>query len=374
MQKLLKEWNPKADVLPDEFFTLPVYQSWPNAWPEDSQAVRFQFSAANPYFIEGKAWVGLIPGKARMAAFWKPDQEFNGKKVAYFGFWETIDQADATRELYLAAKKWAKDQGAELISGPVNFSTFGNYRIRIDGSVTNDILAGEPFNPPYYQKILAELGLDSVMRYETVIIPKSDEYIAFLKGKCQDRKHPAYEKFQIHSLDQKTWQERMPEFHELTMTFFQGAAGFKPISLEVFRQVYGPTVGQRQCPKTTMFMTTPEGRIIAYFLTFPNYGAVIRRDAPFTPLKPSELSYEKAFPLMNEPELVIKTIGIHPEFRGQGLQHVWVAETALRGFEAGYVKITSALMREGNPSARTYPNLPLERRIYLLYGEALEAR
>lgn len=369
---IAREWNPAADRIPDEFFQLPVYDAWPNSHPEEAESVRQAFSPHNPYFQGGKAWLGLVPGQTRVAGFWNKDQEFNRQNVAYFGYWETKDQLEANQVLFDELRAWAKAQGASLLVGPVNFSTFANYRIRLDGNSNDEIMLGEPFNPPYYAKILERLGLASAMRYESVFMKVNEDFRGFLAKQTQDRKHPAYSEFQFKLLSQDTWIKRLPEFHELTMTFFKGAAGFNPISFEAFKAFYGPIIGTRHCPKTTLYVTNHEDRIIAYMLCFPNYGALIKRGPGKTPIAIKDLRFESAFPLLHEPELVLKTIGVHPEFRGRGLQHVLAAESTLLGLEAGYTRICHALMREGNPSNKVHSDRPADKRIYVLYAQALK--
>ena len=94
-------WDPKSS-LPEEFLKLPfqVYAEDPLWHPESSQTVGFSFSSHNPYFHKNKAWLGVEGGQARLAGFHDPDLRIDGVKVAYFGFWESMDDLGVNQKLF----------------------------------------------------------------------------------------------------------------------------------------------------------------------------------------------------------------------------------------------------------------------------------
>lgn len=83
---IASEWQPGAQ-LHEVFLSLPerVYHDFP-FWPGENRAtLNAQFSADNPWFEQGKAWTGVIPGQARMAGF-IPHHLVSGQKTAFLVF------------------------------------------------------------------------------------------------------------------------------------------------------------------------------------------------------------------------------------------------------------------------------------------------
>jgi hypothetical protein len=157
-------FDPETE-LPQTFIDLPgqVYAADP-FWPgESADGLRQQFSTANPWFQDGSAWVGVVPGKARLAGFFSK-RIIDGEPAAFFGFWEGMDDISAHRDLFQELSQWAASQGAKRLYGPINFSTFSAYRLRLD-SFEAGCFPGEPWNPAYYPALMEKLGFDRRYRY-----------------------------------------------------------------------------------------------------------------------------------------------------------------------------------------------------------------
>ena len=84
----------------------------------------------------------LIADRARAAAFIGPKADhkadhkegpevvIDGVKAARFGHWETTEDLEADGLLMDAIEAWAKGQGAGVIYGPIDVTTYGTYRVR----------------------------------------------------------------------------------------------------------------------------------------------------------------------------------------------------------------------------------------------------
>ena len=163
------EWTTGSTV-PEEFPAVArgVYRDDPHWIPELPMAVERAFSPSNRYFEKNSAWMSCEAGKARLAGFYNPSLVINGRHVAFFGYWETIDDAAANRRLFSEFESWAGSKGAGAVYGPINFSTFGPYRIRLN-RFEDGCFPGEPYNPPYYERLMGELGYSIAYRYYTLI-------------------------------------------------------------------------------------------------------------------------------------------------------------------------------------------------------------
>ena len=135
--------------LHDSFVELPhaVYAGDPLWIPEEEAPLRRAFSAANSWFASGSAVTMCIPGRARLAVFRQHGCVVEGRRAAWFGYFEAMNDAGCAEMLLVEAAVWARAQGAEILYGPIDFNTFGKYRVRVSAESNGIPFPGEPYNP-----------------------------------------------------------------------------------------------------------------------------------------------------------------------------------------------------------------------------------
>jgi hypothetical protein len=319
------EWQPQY-TLAREFLELPyqVYANDPNWIPEYQQGVEKQFSPANRYFEQGNSvWLSFEPNVVRLAGFFNPEFSIEGKKVAFFGFWETINSLAANKRLFADFEKWAKSKGATVFYGPINFSTtFGNYRIRLNHFDKGSFL-GEPYNPPYYKKLLESLGYQCQYLYKSDIsydLPKAlDDYkktIAYLRSKLASH-------FTFISLTRDYWLDNLEEIYRCIDTIFQNNFAYSSLDYESFRELFGQSLANRLFEKASILALDKENKIAGIMITFPDFAPLLRQGAT-NRIQQENIDYRKHFALLPEPVLgLIKVAGILPQYRRLG--HLFVA-------------------------------------------------
>lgn len=340
-------WDP-AEALPDAFLDLPaqLYAGDPHWLGEDRDAVRHAFSAANPWFTQGRAWVGVIPGQVRLAGF-VCDQVIDGERVAFFGFWEGIDDEAAHAALFEDLSAWARQQGAQRLYGPINFTTFSAYRLRLD-SFEDGAFPGEPWNPPYYPRLLESLGFGLKYRYlstfnatEDVVQSVRADYLR-VKPKLEQVVH-------LESMTPAFWMDHLDELYGFVDEVFGANFAYTPISREAFQTHCGAAFAERFCPHSSVLARARDGRIAGFFLVYPDYSPLLRQGNPQR-VRASEIRYATHYPLLNPPRRgLAKTGGVHPDFRSLGLFTAMGCELSLRA-EGRYEQLAAALVREDNNS------------------------
>lgn len=370
MNTTFSSWNPSSP-LPEAFLDLPaqVYANDPFWLGESPEAVRRQFSHLNPWFHEGEAWVGVIPGKARLAGFLVPGQLIDGEQAAFFGYWETIHELEPNLQLFNELTAWARSHGATRIYGPINFTTFGANRLRTD-AFEHGAFPGEPWNPPYYPALMEQLGFEVRYRYLSTFARVGDILPAIKKDYLRVR--PQLEKaIRFTEMTPAFWLSHLDELYGFVGEVFGANFAYTPISLDTFRMACGEDFARRFCPRTSILAQSLDGRIAGFFLVYPDYGPLMRRALP-DPLPPEQATHEQAFDRLPLPRLALaKTGGVHPDFRSFGLFTAMGCELTLRA-EGLYDEIAGTLVREDNASLNFAARHGQSRRHhYALYGSTI---
>ncbi len=362
-----------VDGLHDGFLELPgqVYAEDPHWIPEEPEVVAAAFSAANPWFATNRCKVFCHPGSARLVLFHNPGLLVGGEATAFFGYWETQQEPGVDRQLFDLGRQWAREQGATVLFGPINFTTFGNYRLRL--SVEDDLLPfpGEPYNPPGYTALLESLGFRPYERYLTQVADHKVIEVAIDIGRPLLKKLRA-EGYRLELMDHAAWLENLDRFHELVDAIFGENFGYTPIPRAAFRTVLGQSFIRKACPKTSVIAHAPDGSVAGFFLTYPHYGSITVQGAKDrVPVSQLDFTaHESRVTRRPESAIITKTVGVHPAHRNQGIFEALASLLIEHGMEL-YQDWFGALIREGNYSARFGDRFNLPKRHYALYRTRL---
>ena len=128
-----------------------------------------------------------------------------------------------------------------------------------------------------------------------------------------------------------------------------------------FDLLYNAEYAAGLCPHSSvLFRHRASGRLAALSLCQPNYHS-LGLPALTAP------DFEQHYPRLPAPRtLLAKTVGVHPDFRGQGLQ-AQLAAYAMRSFLTHYDDVIFCLMRADNYSLRFTAGLPTETAHYALF-------
>ncbi len=84
------------------------------------------------------------------------------KSWGWFGFIELEDDPEVARALLEAAESWLRPSGCERMLGPADFAMNDECGILIEGFELRPMIL-EPWHPPYYQRVLEEVGMTKAM-------------------------------------------------------------------------------------------------------------------------------------------------------------------------------------------------------------------
>ncbi len=350
---------PYAGQLPASFFTIPaaIYAGRPYRPEENPGLTRelFTLQAASHeiiIYIDHAALrlVGIFPHEG-------PD--------AYFGFWETADDASLNEAAFALLAADARRLGKATLAGPYHFNTYQRYRLRLTDQPSWQQFDREPVNPAYYPALLARAGFAPVLAFESRLL-RAETVPAVYRQKNPVLENLAHIPYDFIPVTAASWELLADELFELIQQIFGANPAYKSVSQAQFRQLYNRQYAERLCPHSSvLFRDRPSGRLAALSLCHPNYAAlglptgrapVFARDYPRLPRK----------------TLLAKTVGVHPDFRQRGLMSL-LAAYAMQGFRDWYEEVLFCLMRADNFSLQFTAGMPVEQAHYALFQKALRA-
>lgn len=323
--------------VPDDFFELPK-----KIYKDDF----FYFGESKEFICslienhQEKANIHIELNKSsRAVGFIYNDSPVGESKVAYFGFFETLNEPEDCKELFNNLEKWARKQKATKLIGPIDFSTFFRYRIRIN-HFENKPFTGEPYNKSYYATLLEENGFSHQQLYRTYKNHNlTDKFHNYIADKDSKIKHSNKLKdFEVIPLTEELWMKHLPHFFTFIDEAFKLNNYYYPIDKDLFFEIYGQNFGKRLCPKTSKIVLDPKNEIAAFMANFPDYSEII--------LDKPNYSYEKNYQDLKVRSLLIKSVGVHPKYRGMNIFNYMLADMP-QTIAENYSEVRACLVQVG---------------------------
>ncbi len=147
-----------------EFIELPyrIYARHPYWVPPLISEMKELFSSKNPFWKHCRKALFIVTedGKTlgRIAAMVDENHnKFHGEKCGFFGFFDCFEDVKISRLLFGSAQKWLKDQGMEIVRGPMNPSTNDECGMLIEGFDDPPKIM-MTYNFPYYVDFTTDAG------------------------------------------------------------------------------------------------------------------------------------------------------------------------------------------------------------------------
>ena len=341
------------DRLADCFFALPsaVYQDLPFALTEDRQQVHrllAEEQAAHDLVLytdhRTVRLLGIFPKQG---------------STAYFAYWETNDP-ESNRLAFQRFEEDVTQRGIKLIQGPLTFNTFHRYRLRLQ-TPSWKMFDREPVNPEEYPRWLTALGYTPYLTFESRMMRASDmphlydskeHYLATLTDLP----------FRYLPLTPETWGARAHEIFKLVDAIFSQNPGYRSVSYAQFSQLYDEGFARRLCPHSSVLLEDQaSNQLIGMNFCLPNYHPLSIERSPV---------FARDYPRLPHKTLLIKSVGIHPDFRRQGLM-TYLGAYCMQTFQEYYQDAIFCLMRDDNPSRSFTEELPYERCAYALFEKVV---
>ena len=263
-----------------------------------------------------------------------------GAPIGLIGFFDSFDDNAVASAVLDAACAELRARGCAIARGPINFSTWHDYRFVVQDEAPTVWIPGEPYHRGYYPRLWAEAGFSIAANYTTNWIPDAQANI--------DRMQPGAASFEAAGLRIRTvaGPSDFAALFELSRIGFADAWMYSPIDPAEFAAIYTPARVASQAAGAYLAVT-PDDEPIGFF---------------YTTTAVSEQTGEIA---------VAKSIAVRHDYRNQGAYHALFRNWFVERQAAGCGSYIAALIHvDGAPAGMGWHTGPLVRK-YAVYERQL---
>lgn len=277
---------------------------------------------------------------ARLALYFNPSLSYNSRSAACIGNYECIDDASAAAELIHHAEETAKKNAFSYIIGPMNGSTWDNYRFSTHNDHPNFFL--EPYHNLYYNTHFTSSGYKPVANYISLIDRTMNYDFPAVHAREQELRDMGVK---FRNIDLDDYAGDLKKIHAFSMEAFRNNFLFSPLRHETFAGKYLPL--QRFIRPEQVIIAEHEGNMAGLVFCV------------------NDLYSE-------EPVLILKTIARSKSRTYSGLGNVMGNMITRYAKENGYKAVIHAFIFDANIShtlSKEYSGESYKH--YLLYGKEL---
>lgn len=219
----------------------------------------------NPEFLAACCVVsenGIPVG--RLAFYNNPELTWNDKKACCVGNFECVNNPEVANILFQQAELWAEENAFKYMVGPMNGSTWDNYRF----STHHDqpLFLSEPFHPLYYNDLFREAGFEPMLHYQSRI----ERGVTDRNKKVADKIHDSgLNELVVRELDISRLEEELDQLFPLVKAAFERNTLYTPISRETFHRKYAGVI--RQLGTRYVLLAEKNGELIGFVFAFQNH-------------------------------------------------------------------------------------------------------
>lgn len=271
--------------------------------------------AADPFYLKKDAHfpknteLWLVDSEdailARCGSFTRADLP----KALFLGWYESVE-GHAGSMMLRSLCDIAKERGYNRVIGPMNGSTWHQYRLAVPSGRT---FLGDVYHKSWYQEQFTDAEFKPIATYHSSL--------SKLRGKS------AVSNARLRDLDLDRFAEELRTAYDLSIASFEYNLFYSPISFEEFSVMY-TELRAIVDPRLVKFALDDIGKEIGFLFAIPDLFE-----------KPSKT-------------IVMKTIAVHPDHRGKGLMSALANGVMSSAVSSGYTSAIYALYEASNLSGK----------------------
>lgn len=275
--------------------------------------------------------------------------EFHATNVAFFGFFEVLEDPEAAAQLLSTAVQWAKDAGHRSIIGPAQFSTNDEAGLLVDGFDDYPRML-MTYNPPRYLEYLEKAGFEKAMDLWAYAIDlkqflsNTPDKLIRVVEKVKQRKN-----LTIRTLNMKDFNAEVDKVKVIYNRSWEKNWGFVPFTdpeIDVLAKNLKPLID----PKLVKIVEK-EGEVVGFGLTLPDLNQPLHKayPKPGTPEPLTLLKFLWNWKIRKTISWIrVWALGVLPEYRGTGVDALLYLETARAAARQGIRWAEASWILENN--------------------------
>jgi hypothetical protein len=307
------------------------------------------FTPRNPLFehAEMQLWIASVNGRdvGRIAGVIDECHcRLRGRKEAFFGFYECIEDSRVSRALFAALKGWALQKGAKAVLGPMNPTTNDECGLLVEGFDSSPVFM-MTYNPAYYAGFIEAEGYH-----------KAKDLLAFhidLATLPMDRLYRIAAKVRQRNTDlafrpvlRKTLENDIVKIKEVYNAAWQDNWGFVPMTdaeVDFMAERLKPLLMEG-----LIWLAEAGKEPVGFLLALPDYNVAFKplRGKLLTPRVFGFLPY--LFGWKRPTRTRVLTLGVKDQYRSRGLETALLIEGLKVGFDAGVKESEASWILEDN--------------------------
>jgi len=345
----------------DDFIDLPwkIYRDDSPWVPPLKDDIRDTLTEKNPFWqhAERELFLAILDGEivGRVAAV--VDENYNkyhGEACGFFGFFESIDNADVARLLIDSAREWLKSRGMNMMRGPASPSLNEECGLLIEG-FDDPPAVMMPYNHRYYIALMDAAGLKKAKDLFSYRIDGTDpipERMARLHDLIGRKKNVRF-----RSLKEGNWDKDLQTIKEIYKDAWEKNWGFVPMTTAEFDYMVTklkPVI----IPEAVHFIDV-KGETVAFSLLLPDVNQVLKKLNGKMGIW-GTIKFLYYFRKITRMRLI--ALGVKKEFRNRGLEAVLYIEAWLISRRKGWYSELGWVLEDNERMVRGME--ALEGRLY----------
>lgn len=329
-------------------FQYSLYKHEPN-WVPYLLLERYKFfnPNKNPFFnhTDMQSYLAYRDGKlvGRISGIVNHlHNKYHNEKAGFFGFFECINDEEVASALFKEAEQYVKNQGMEIIRGPMNPSTNHEIGLLMDAYDQPPVLM-MTYNFPYYVGLIEKSGFTKAKDVYALKIEEPDLKI-YEKLKRVNKILRKRNNVTLRSINMNDFDQEVQRVKDIYNDAWSLNWGFVPMTDEEIEYM-AQDIRQLVEPELVLFAEI-DGVPAGFSLSLPNVNEImihIRNGKLFPTGIFKFLKYKNSVT-----GLRVITLGVKKKYEHLGLGALFYMETIERGLKLGYNWAEASWILEDN--------------------------
>ncbi len=201
--------------------------------------------------------------------------KFYNDRTGFFGFFECIDNKEVASMLFEKAEEFAKENGMDILRGPVNPSTNDECGLLIDSFDSPPVML-MPYNPEYYSRLIENSGFKKVKDLLALWIDSEVIKNEQLMNKLERLSELIIKKenLSIRKVNLKDFANEVQRVREVYNNAWQDNWGFVPMTEDEFKFI-AANLKMAVDPDFVEFAEI-DGKTVGFSLALPDVNQAIK--------------------------------------------------------------------------------------------------